>query len=203
MADAGSNVLVSESELAAAKAEADRDTALPTLDEPTAEVVVVPVPQPQPDLPQAGARAETSKGEADEPQPGGGQKAGANASAAPVATPTERASSAALATETQPAEEAAGAAGGPANDARQRRGPVWLVDRGLDFINRPFGWLGPSARQIVGVIALLVLLLSAAAPLLAPLFPKRRDAISFLEEKRAALPRNEQTGAPVSETGEH
>jgi hypothetical protein len=62
-----------------------------------------------------------------------------------------------------------------------------LADQGLDTINRPFERVGDRARNLVGYAALTTVIVSLLAMILMPLIMPHRDAIMFLQEKRAAL----------------
>ena len=202
MPDLRPNALVSEDDLKAALAEVDAlsdaaSEAIPDLD-PTA-VVVVPVPQAQPELARSdGARP---AGPLSQPSPDADEAdtgdAG-DASAAPSAhlaralrpwravarlarriRPRRRREAAASEAPRQPVPAA------PTRSLGQRL--YELVDGALELTNRPFAWLGPAGRQTVGILAIITLILSLAAPILAPRVAARRDALSLLREKRAAL----------------
>lgn len=61
------------------------------------------------------------------------------------------------------------------------------LDRVLWLVNLPFDWMPNGTRAVVGQVALATTVLSLlAAHILPALFP-RRDALTFLAEKRAAL----------------
>lgn len=61
------------------------------------------------------------------------------------------------------------------------------VDRVLDALNRPFGSLGERGRVLVGWVALTTLIVSILVAVLMPLILPHRDAVAFLQEKRARL----------------
>jgi hypothetical protein len=61
------------------------------------------------------------------------------------------------------------------------------IDRALDALNRPFAGLSNSQRALVGWVALTTLIVSILAIILMPIVLPHRDAITFLEEKRAQL----------------
>ena len=57
----------------------------------------------------------------------------------------------------------------------------------LDSINRPFAWLSPNARRIVGAASVVTIIMSLLAGGLLPRLVRRNDAVEFLHQKRAAL----------------
>ena len=61
------------------------------------------------------------------------------------------------------------------------------VDNGLDTINQPFERIDRRTRTLVGYVAATTLAISILATILMPLVMPHRDAIVFLQEKRAAL----------------
>lgn len=61
------------------------------------------------------------------------------------------------------------------------------LDRALDRVNRPFERVGTGVRALVGWVALVTLMVSILAIVLMPLVLPHRDAIVFLQEKRAQL----------------
>ena len=61
------------------------------------------------------------------------------------------------------------------------------LDQALDRVNRPFERLGTGVRALVGWVALATLIVSILAIVLMPLVLPHRDAIVFLQEKRAQL----------------
>jgi hypothetical protein len=61
------------------------------------------------------------------------------------------------------------------------------LDQALDRVNRPFERLGTEVRALVGWVALVTLVVSILAIVLMPLVLPHRDAIVFLQEKRAQL----------------
>ncbi|MBU0616106.1 MAG: hypothetical protein KKI02_00145 [Planctomycetes bacterium] len=72
------------------------------------------------------------------------------------------------------------------------------VDEGLDTLNRPFDQLGERTRTLVGYVALTTLIVSILAMILIPLILPHRDAVLFLQERRAAL----DVAPPVEEPDE-
>lgn len=72
------------------------------------------------------------------------------------------------------------------------------VDEGLDTLNRPFDQMGERTRMLVGRVALTTLIVSILAMILMPLILPHRDAVLFLQEKRAAL----DAPAPVEKPDE-
>ena len=62
-----------------------------------------------------------------------------------------------------------------------------IVDIALAIINRPFAGLSPRVRHIIGVAGAATIVISALAPWLLPMFIQRRDAVTYLQEKRAEL----------------
>jgi hypothetical protein len=61
------------------------------------------------------------------------------------------------------------------------------LDQALDRVNRPFERVGTGVRALVGWVALATLIVSILAIVLMPLVLPHRDAIVFLQEKRAQL----------------
>jgi hypothetical protein len=61
------------------------------------------------------------------------------------------------------------------------------IDRALDRINQPFAALDDQKRALVGWAAITTLIVSLLAMLLIPKILPQRDAITFLQEKRARL----------------
>ena len=61
------------------------------------------------------------------------------------------------------------------------------VDNGLDTINQPFERMDRRTRTLVGCVAATTLAMSILAMILMPLVMPHRDAIVFLQEKKAAL----------------
>ncbi len=61
------------------------------------------------------------------------------------------------------------------------------VERGLDRINRPFATLDDGKRALVGWAAMTTLIVSILAMVLIPKILPHRDAVTFLQEKRAQL----------------
>jgi hypothetical protein len=61
------------------------------------------------------------------------------------------------------------------------------VDNGLDTINQPFERIDRRTRTLVGCVAATTLVISILAMILMPLLMPHRDAIVFLQEKKAAL----------------
>ncbi|GEM_PF-1579892 len=63
---------------------------------------------------------------------------------------------------------------------------VVVLDLVLSLINRPFAFLSPGARHVVGLVAIVTLAIAAVTAALAPLAPKN-DAVTFIRQKRAEL----------------
>jgi len=63
---------------------------------------------------------------------------------------------------------------------------VVILDFVLRLTNRPFAFLSPGARHVVGLVAIVTLAIAAVTAVLAPLAPKN-DAITFIRQKRAEL----------------
>ena len=61
------------------------------------------------------------------------------------------------------------------------------VDNGLDTINQPFERIDGRKRTLLGCVAATTLVISILAMILMPLLMPHRDAIVFLQEKKAAL----------------
>ncbi len=61
------------------------------------------------------------------------------------------------------------------------------IDTTLAIINRPFNSLSPQRRQLAGHLAIATLVLSLLALYLFPMLIPRRDAVSLLTNKCAAL----------------
>lgn len=82
-----------------------------------------------------------------------------------------------------PATPEAQPAGGAARMNILLRG----LDLVLDLVNRPFAFLSPGARQMLGIVSVTTLIISVSAGVALPRILPRRDALSFLQEKRAEL----------------
>jgi hypothetical protein len=76
----------------------------------------------------------------------------------------------------------------PSNaDSEDKPGKVIvLLDFALRVINRPFAFLSPGARQVIGLTAIVTLAIAAVTAALAPLAP-RNDPVTFVRQKRAEL----------------
>lgn len=79
---------------------------------------------------------------------------------------------------------------------------VRWAERVLDAVHRPLERISPKLLPIVGVCALTTIAVSALSIILLPILFPSRDAISFLEERVAALdaPKVEK---PKAEAGGH
>lgn len=95
------------------------------------------------------------------------------------------------------------------SDERRRKTPAaprtsWrrrvyrLVDQTLDLINRPFGWVPASVRQLVGHLALVTIVMSLLAGTIIPAMMRARSAVRFVQLKRAAL-EQDQRMTPASD----
>jgi hypothetical protein len=62
-----------------------------------------------------------------------------------------------------------------------------VVDAGLELVNAPLARLKPGARNLIGWLALATIGVSLLSAFLLPLLMPRRDAITFLEERLAAM----------------
>jgi hypothetical protein len=89
----------------------------------------------------------------------------------------------------QPREPAAPRAGLGARVCR-------AADRVLWAVNRPFAWLGPSGRALVGWLAITTIVVSVLAMFLLPVFIPRRDFV--VELHRQAQHARAATSAPAS-----
>ncbi len=85
------------------------------------------------------------------------------------------------------------------------RVPWWkrllrAIDDLLDVINRPFASLSPQHRSLIGVVSVTTIVVSWLSAWLIPVLMPHRDAITFLEQARAAvLSREGAAGADSSE----
>lgn len=90
---------------------------------------------------------------------------------------------------TPPAERGDGESGQggapPIPDLQKRL--LRMLDGVLDTVNHPLAGLSESTRKLVGLAALVTLVVSLSAMFILPSMLPRRDAISFLQEKRAKL----------------
>lgn len=89
--------------------------------------------------------------------------------------------------EYRPPDERGDARAGAQPVASRSKRVYRALDRALDRINRPFERLGDGQRALVGWVALVTLIVSVLAMALMPLVLPHRDAIVFLQEKRAQL----------------
>jgi hypothetical protein len=62
---------------------------------------------------------------------------------------------------------------------------IRVLDIALELINRPFTWVPPSARQVLGIAGVVTILVSMLAMVLFPLVLPHDDPITFLRQKRA------------------
>ena len=114
------------------------------------------------------------------------------------AKPTTEATAVGEAGQPPPAEAEAGLAAAASPPAVSLMKRIWrALDAALDAINRPFGWLNDEARQLVGLVALVTLVVSIAAMILMPLLVPRRDALTLLREQVAQL-RKPAASAPAA-----
>jgi hypothetical protein len=82
-------------------------------------------------------------------------------------------------------------------------GLLWRVlDWLLAAINRPFEGLSPAARQAVGLIALVTIVLSLLAGLVLPQVLPRQDAMSYLQRVRADAAAQVATAEPAGAAAE-
>lgn len=164
--DAPPESLVSDDELAAARAEVETSgEKIASLDDaPQADAGAAPAPDPAA-TPSAGRKMKFRIG-----GPKGAE--GADATLAAKQAPPD-------------------AARPPRKPPRPT--PLWWkrftrgIENGLDWINAPLGWLPPLARKLTGVIAATTLVTACLAGWLLPIVAPHRDAIDFLREKRAQL----------------
>lgn len=77
-----------------------------------------------------------------------------------------------------------------------------FANRILDAINRPFVGLAPRTRQIIGLAAATTIAVCMLAQCLIPIVLPHRDAIQFLQERRAALDQPTMDEAPVETPSE-
>lgn len=63
----------------------------------------------------------------------------------------------------------------------------WVVDRALAVLNFPFEGLSPAARQALGLVAVVTILLSLLAGLVLPRLAPPRDPLSYLQRVRAEV----------------
>lgn len=61
------------------------------------------------------------------------------------------------------------------------------LDRCLGLLHRPFDWVSPGARSVLGPAAAATLVITTAAVVLAPIVFPKRDALTFLAERRARV----------------
>ncbi len=84
----------------------------------------------------------------------------------------------------------------PAAEALPAKGICRLVDRALDTLNKPFDRFGSQVRNAIGLAAIVTVVISTGALLVLPRLMPRRDAVSFLREKRAQLDARPTAPAP-------
>lgn len=77
-----------------------------------------------------------------------------------------------------------------------------FANRILDAINRPFVGLAPRTRQIIGLAAATTIAVCMLAQFLIPILLPHRDAIQFLQERRAALDQPTMVEVPVETPSE-
>lgn len=77
----------------------------------------------------------------------------------------------------------------PPNAAASRpSNPAYrLIDIALDLINRPFAHLSPDTRRIIGIVGIVTLVTSLLSAVLFPLVIPRKDALTFLQQKRVEV----------------
>lgn len=75
------------------------------------------------------------------------------------------------------------------------------IDAVLRVANRPFFWLPRNVRDALGMIAIPTVIASLAFYFAAPMLFPRRDAITFLADKRAALEHAAQDNTAPSSGG--
>jgi hypothetical protein len=150
-----STTLASDAELAAALAEAQKTAvSIPSLDDGTGAVVAVPITSHLRPMPRS---APETPPVAAPPEP---------VVAVPSAAPGE--SPAVAATDEAKARKAS---------------PLRVLDCILSGIHWPFGWLGPSARRLIGYLAITTIVMSLLAAYLLPsLFP-HPDPLRDLHQK--------------------
>jgi len=81
-------------------------------------------------------------------------------------------------------------------EALPAKGICRLVDRALDTLNKPFARFSSQVRNAIGLAAIATVVISIAALLVLPRLMPRRDAVSFLREKRAQLDARPTAPAP-------
>ncbi|MGD8452335.1 MAG: hypothetical protein PVJ57_10995 [Phycisphaerae bacterium] len=160
-----SQAVLTKEELDAALAEIEElvpgQDGMPSLDDGQGGHVV-PIPVPTPGMPARPAAA---------PAPGAAQPAPA----------PEQAVTAETKAETSDGTAATG------DDADRPSLVFRLLDTALKAINRPFGWLSPGVRGIVGLVAMVTIITSLVAGLLLPRLAAEQDVVSLLRAKRAEL----------------
>ncbi len=90
----------------------------------------------------------------------------------------------------EPVSSVAPSAGEPAgapNAATRMNVALRALDLVLDLLNRPFARLGPSAKRAIAIVAIMSIVISAAARILAPRLVTHKDAVSLLRRQVAAL----------------
>ncbi len=206
VSDNESNGLVTTADLAKAAAEVQGAEAagqvIPSLDENGSAVPVVPVPVPA-HLPQTSSSPPRRVTAADgvkvighggaagvERADSAGRTGGAARAAAPARPGLL---SRLLGRKKARARVASGKSAEPRPPLVLR-----LLDLLLAIINKPFGFLSPGLRQVVGLAAIITLAIAAVTAAIAPLAP-RHDAIRFLKEKRAELDRPSPAAADARE----
>jgi hypothetical protein len=82
--------------------------------------------------------------------------------------------------------------------AEEQRGTaIALADFVLRAVNRPFAFLSPRGRQVVGLAAIVTLAIATVTAALAPLMPKN-DPLTFVRQKRAELDRPPPPPTPAA-----
>jgi len=206
MSEKGSNQIISPEELEAAIAEIEAmgpadQAQIPSLDDGRGEVVPVPVPVPTMTPRAAG---ETS-GEAAATGPVGGPSSADTTSggqAAPAQpcppTPAEAPSSRGFpgrligavrrwrsARRGAAAEAPTEGKPGPKGESVPSNWLLRLIDTALAVVNRPFWWVPPEARRVLGLGGVVTIIVSILVGTLYPALVKRTDPVAFVYQKRA------------------
>ena len=77
---------------------------------------------------------------------------------------------------------------------------LWLLDKTLELINRPFHWIPQSTRSILGLAGVVTIVVSLVVLYVLPLVMTREDPISFIHNKRTeqiVLPTKAPTEQPA------
>ena len=75
------------------------------------------------------------------------------------------------------------------------------ADTVLTVLNRPFEWMSPETRRLVGFLALVTVIMSLLAGTLLPYLYPTRDALTQLADQTAEVESREQGAAPTPEGG--